>query len=167
MFICNHGNAAHVRTYCAKQRVWGGRESETVFNWSLGVTHFTCPFIVSPRTKAAFDSKMQKAGKSTDFRVSLSVCTMFNVLMDAKKQCSRLCVLDSGQEVLCYRRLISPGETLLQKTVLANTGSHIDDQHSTLSRRLQEINQCDYIAGAYEVGLADGPASGRTSLSKA
>ncbi|CAB1331585.1 unnamed protein product [Coregonus sp. 'balchen'] len=51
------------------------------------------------RTKAAFDSKMQKASKSTDFRVSLSVCTMFNMLMDAKKQCAKLCVLDSGQEV--------------------------------------------------------------------
>ncbi|KAG1933299.1 calcium-dependent secretion activator 2 isoform X17 [Pimephales promelas] len=51
------------------------------------------------RTKAAFDSKMQKSSKSTDFRVPLSVCTMFNVLMDAKKQCSKLCVLDQGQEV--------------------------------------------------------------------
>uniref|UniRef100_A0A667XQG1 Calcium dependent secretion activator 2 n=1 Tax=Myripristis murdjan TaxID=586833 RepID=A0A667XQG1_9TELE len=51
------------------------------------------------RTKSAFDAKMQKASKSTDFRVSLSVCTMFNVLMDAKKQCSKLCVLDAGQEV--------------------------------------------------------------------
>ncbi|XP_071371236.1 calcium-dependent secretion activator 2-like [Centroberyx affinis] len=50
------------------------------------------------RTKSAFDGKMQKAGKSTDFRVSLSVCTMFNVLMDAKKQSSKLCVLDAGQE---------------------------------------------------------------------
>ncbi|XP_033490510.2 calcium-dependent secretion activator 2 isoform X6 [Epinephelus lanceolatus] len=50
------------------------------------------------RTKYAFDSKMQKASKSTDFRVPLSVCTMFNVLMDAKKQCSKLCVLDTGQE---------------------------------------------------------------------
>ncbi|XP_041651835.1 calcium-dependent secretion activator 2 isoform X2 [Cheilinus undulatus] len=50
------------------------------------------------RTKSAFDSKMQKASKSTDFRVPLSVCTMFNVLMDAKKQCSKLCVLDTGQE---------------------------------------------------------------------
>ncbi|XP_036432057.1 calcium-dependent secretion activator 2 isoform X8 [Colossoma macropomum] len=50
------------------------------------------------RTKAAFDSKMQKSSKSTDFRVPLSVCTMFNVLMDAKKQCSKLCVLDQGQE---------------------------------------------------------------------
>ncbi|XP_051807505.1 calcium-dependent secretion activator 2 isoform X2 [Acanthochromis polyacanthus] len=51
------------------------------------------------RTKSAFDAKMQKASKSTDFRVPLSVCTMFNVLMDAKKQCSKLCVLDSGQEI--------------------------------------------------------------------
>ncbi|XP_063053069.1 calcium-dependent secretion activator 2 isoform X2 [Engraulis encrasicolus] len=50
------------------------------------------------RTKAAFQSKMQKANKSTDFRVSLSVCTMFNVLMDAKRQCSKLCLLDQGQE---------------------------------------------------------------------
>lgn len=54
------------------------------------------------RTKAAFDSKMQKSSKSTDFRVPLSVCTMFNVLMDAKKQCSKLCVLDQGQEVRYY-----------------------------------------------------------------
>ncbi|TDH09991.1 hypothetical protein EPR50_G00092130 [Perca flavescens] len=51
------------------------------------------------RTKSAFDSKMQKASKSTDFRVALSVCTMFNLLMDAKKQCSKLCVLDTGQEI--------------------------------------------------------------------
>ncbi|XP_070763628.1 calcium-dependent secretion activator 2 isoform X6 [Enoplosus armatus] len=50
------------------------------------------------RTKSAFDAKMQKATKSTDFRLPLSVCTMFNVLMDAKKQCSKLCVLDTGQE---------------------------------------------------------------------
>uniref|UniRef100_A0A8C9VS49 Calcium dependent secretion activator 2 n=1 Tax=Scleropages formosus TaxID=113540 RepID=A0A8C9VS49_SCLFO len=50
------------------------------------------------RTKAAFDAKMQKASKSTDFRVCLSVCTMFNVLMDAKKHCSKLCLLDMGQE---------------------------------------------------------------------
>ncbi|XP_056596321.1 calcium-dependent secretion activator 2 isoform X9 [Triplophysa dalaica] len=51
------------------------------------------------RTKAAFDCKIQKSSRSTDFRVPLSVCTMFNVLMDAKKQCSKLCVLDQGQEV--------------------------------------------------------------------
>ncbi|KAL4656755.1 calcium-dependent secretion activator 2 [Arapaima gigas] len=60
------------------------------------------------RTKTAFDAKMQKASKSTDFRVSPSVCTMFNVLMDARKQCSKLCVLDSGQEVLCPWSLEPP-----------------------------------------------------------
>ncbi|KAG7324025.1 hypothetical protein KOW79_012041 [Hemibagrus wyckioides] len=51
------------------------------------------------RTKAAFDIKMQKSSKSTDFRVPLSVCTMFNILMDAKKQYSKLCILDQGQEM--------------------------------------------------------------------
>ncbi|XP_061898948.1 calcium-dependent secretion activator 2-like isoform X3 [Entelurus aequoreus] len=50
------------------------------------------------RTKSAFDAKMQKANKSTDFRVALCVCTMLNVLMDAKRHCSTLCVLDTGQE---------------------------------------------------------------------
>ncbi|XP_061750360.1 calcium-dependent secretion activator 2 isoform X5 [Nerophis ophidion] len=50
------------------------------------------------RTKSAFDAKMQKANKSTDFRVPLCVCTMLNVLMDARRHCSTLCVLDTGQE---------------------------------------------------------------------
>ncbi|XP_054632286.1 calcium-dependent secretion activator 2 isoform X3 [Dunckerocampus dactyliophorus] len=50
------------------------------------------------RTKFAFDGKMQKANRSTDFRVPLCVCTMLNILMDAKRQCSKLCVLDTGQE---------------------------------------------------------------------
>ncbi|MED6275174.1 Calcium-dependent secretion activator 2, partial [Characodon lateralis] len=51
------------------------------------------------RTKSAFDAKMQKVSKSTEFRVPRSVCTMFNMLLDAKKQCSKLCVLDCNQEV--------------------------------------------------------------------
>uniref|UniRef100_A0AAX7TJY9 Calcium dependent secretion activator 2 n=1 Tax=Astatotilapia calliptera TaxID=8154 RepID=A0AAX7TJY9_ASTCA len=50
------------------------------------------------RTKSAFDAKMQKVCKSTDSLLPLSVCTMFNVLIDAKNQCSKLCVLDSEQE---------------------------------------------------------------------
>ncbi|XP_006782294.1 calcium-dependent secretion activator 2 isoform X1 [Neolamprologus brichardi] len=51
------------------------------------------------RTKSAFDAKMQKVCKSTDSLLPLSVCTMFNVLIDAKNQCSKLCVLDSEQEI--------------------------------------------------------------------
>ncbi|XP_056137230.1 calcium-dependent secretion activator 2 isoform X2 [Lampris incognitus] len=57
------------------------------------------------RTKSAFHETMQKASKSTDFRVSSSVCTMFNVLMDARGQCSKLCVLDTGQEQQYHSRI--------------------------------------------------------------
>ncbi|XP_054881397.1 calcium-dependent secretion activator 2 isoform X2 [Poeciliopsis prolifica] len=51
------------------------------------------------RTKSAFEAKMAKMSQSTEFRVPLSVCTMFNVLLDAKKQSPKLCVLDCNQEI--------------------------------------------------------------------
>ncbi|XP_066447941.1 calcium-dependent secretion activator 2 isoform X3 [Eleutherodactylus coqui] len=50
------------------------------------------------RTRSTFEVKLQRTCKSTDLRIPASVCTMFNVLVDAKKQCSKLCVLDGGQE---------------------------------------------------------------------
>lgn len=53
----------------------------------------------SPRTKSAFDAKMQKASRSTDLRVPPSLCTMFNLLADAQKHCAKLCALDTGHEV--------------------------------------------------------------------
>ncbi|XP_060543115.1 calcium-dependent secretion activator 2 isoform X5 [Pantherophis guttatus] len=50
------------------------------------------------RTRAAFELKVQKTNKSTDLRIPSSVCTMFNVLVDAKKQTAKLCILNGGQE---------------------------------------------------------------------
>uniref|UniRef100_A0A3Q2GRX0 Calcium dependent secretion activator 2 n=1 Tax=Equus caballus TaxID=9796 RepID=A0A3Q2GRX0_HORSE len=50
------------------------------------------------RTRTAFELKLQKASKTTDLRIPASVCTMFNVLVDAKKQSTKLCALDGGQE---------------------------------------------------------------------
>ncbi|XP_077373922.1 calcium-dependent secretion activator 2-like [Festucalex cinctus] len=50
------------------------------------------------RTKSAFDGQMAKGNKSTELRVPPCVCAMLNVLMDAKRQCAKLCVLDTGQE---------------------------------------------------------------------
>uniref|UniRef100_A0A8C6MWA9 Ca2+-dependent activator protein for secretion 2 n=1 Tax=Mus spicilegus TaxID=10103 RepID=A0A8C6MWA9_MUSSI len=50
------------------------------------------------RTRTAFELKLQKANKTTDLRIPASVCTMFNVLVDAKKQSTKLCALDGGQE---------------------------------------------------------------------
>ncbi|XP_062914215.1 calcium-dependent secretion activator 2 isoform X9 [Mobula hypostoma] len=50
------------------------------------------------RTRIAFEVKLQKLNKSTDLRVPPPVCTMFNVLVDAKKQSTKLCILEGAQE---------------------------------------------------------------------
>ncbi|XP_057194313.1 calcium-dependent secretion activator 1 isoform X2 [Triplophysa rosa] len=50
------------------------------------------------RTKGAFESKLAKSSRSTDFRIPLSLCTMFNVMVDAKDQSAKLCAMELGQE---------------------------------------------------------------------
>uniref|UniRef100_A0A8D3BFA8 Calcium dependent secretion activator 2 n=1 Tax=Scophthalmus maximus TaxID=52904 RepID=A0A8D3BFA8_SCOMX len=89
------------------------------------------------RTKSAFDAKMQKASKSTDFRVQMSVCTMFNVLMDAKKQCSKLCVLDTGQEQQYHSKidvLIDEAFKDMISSLVSKFASVLDGVLSKLSR---------------------------------
>ncbi|XP_070758092.1 calcium-dependent secretion activator 1 isoform X6 [Enoplosus armatus] len=51
------------------------------------------------RTRMAFESKLTKSSKSTDFRISPTLCTMFNVMVDAKDQSAKLCAMEMGQEV--------------------------------------------------------------------
>ncbi|XP_008109452.1 calcium-dependent secretion activator 2 isoform X2 [Anolis carolinensis] len=65
------------------------------------------------RTRIAFDLKLQKMSKSTDLRIPASVCTMFNVLVDAKKQTAKLCVLDGGQEQQYHSKI----DDLIEETV--------------------------------------------------
>ncbi|XP_016145808.1 calcium-dependent secretion activator 2 [Sinocyclocheilus grahami] len=89
------------------------------------------------RTKAAFDAKMQKSCRSTDFRVSLSVCTMFNVLMDAKRQCSKLCVLDQGQEQQYHSKidvLIDEAFKEMISSLVSKFAAVLDGVLSKLSR---------------------------------
>ncbi|XP_040059544.1 calcium-dependent secretion activator 1 isoform X27 [Gasterosteus aculeatus] len=50
------------------------------------------------RTRIAFESKLTKSSKSTDFRISPTLCTMFNVMVDAKDQSAKLCAMEMGQE---------------------------------------------------------------------
>ncbi|XP_042078970.1 calcium-dependent secretion activator 1 isoform X12 [Haplochromis burtoni] len=50
------------------------------------------------RTRMAFESKLAKSSKSTDFRISPTLCTMFNVMVDAKDQSAKLCAMELGQE---------------------------------------------------------------------
>ncbi|XP_066490661.1 calcium-dependent secretion activator 2 isoform X2 [Tiliqua scincoides] len=70
------------------------------------------------RTRVAFELKLQKANKSTDLRIPSSVCTMFNVLVDAKKQTAKLCILDGGQEFANqWQQYHSKIDDLIEETV--------------------------------------------------
>ncbi|XP_069370141.1 calcium-dependent secretion activator 1 isoform X15 [Paralichthys olivaceus] len=65
------------------------------------------------RTRAAFEAKLQRSSRATDFRVPQSICTMFNVMVDAKAQSAKLCAMDLGQE----RQYHSQIDDLIEETV--------------------------------------------------
>ncbi|XP_015248487.1 PREDICTED: calcium-dependent secretion activator 1-like, partial [Cyprinodon variegatus] len=65
------------------------------------------------RTRAAFEAKLQRSSRTTDFRVPQSICTMFNVMVDAKSQSAKLCVVDLSQE----RQYHSQIDHLIEETV--------------------------------------------------
>uniref|UniRef100_A0A3B4YYY8 Calcium-dependent secretion activator 1 n=1 Tax=Stegastes partitus TaxID=144197 RepID=A0A3B4YYY8_9TELE len=65
------------------------------------------------RTRAAFEAKLQRSSRATDFRVPQSICTMFNVMVDAKVQSAKLCAVDLGQE----RQYHSQIDNLIEETV--------------------------------------------------
>uniref|UniRef100_A0A667Y7H8 Ca2+-dependent activator protein for secretion a n=1 Tax=Myripristis murdjan TaxID=586833 RepID=A0A667Y7H8_9TELE len=65
------------------------------------------------RTRAAFEAKLQKSSRATDFRVPQSICTMFNVMVDAKAQSAKLCAMELGQE----RQYHSQIDNLIEETV--------------------------------------------------
>ncbi|XP_066554035.1 calcium-dependent secretion activator 1 isoform X6 [Amia ocellicauda] len=65
------------------------------------------------RTRIAFEAKLQKTSRTTDFRVPQSICTMFNVMVDAKAQSAKLCSMEMGQE----RQYHSQIDNLIEETV--------------------------------------------------
>ncbi|XP_026162370.1 calcium-dependent secretion activator 1 isoform X8 [Mastacembelus armatus] len=65
------------------------------------------------RTRTAFEAKLQKSSRGTDFRIPQSICTMFNVMVDAKVQSAKLCAMDLGQE----RQYHSQIDNLIEETV--------------------------------------------------
>ncbi|XP_041071969.1 calcium-dependent secretion activator 2 isoform X2 [Carcharodon carcharias] len=68
------------------------------------------------RTRVAFEVKLQKMSKSTDLRVPPSVCTMINVLVDAKKQSAKLCILEGAQEFSKQWQYHSKIDDLIEET---------------------------------------------------
>ncbi|KAF7648490.1 hypothetical protein LDENG_00156250, partial [Lucifuga dentata] len=65
------------------------------------------------RTRMAFESKLTKSSKTTDFRISPTICTMFNVMVDAKDQSAKLCAMEMGQE----KQLHSQIDELIEESV--------------------------------------------------
>ncbi|KAF5904517.1 calcium-dependent secretion activator 1 isoform X8, partial [Clarias magur] len=65
------------------------------------------------RTRVAFEVKLQKSSRTTDFRVPQSICTMFNVMVDARAQAAKLCAMEVGQE----RQYHSQIDHLIEETV--------------------------------------------------
>lgn len=67
----------------------------------------------------AFESKLAKSSKSTDFRISPALCTMFNVMVDAKDQSAKLCAMEMGQEVQQTWPMAAAFERLLTAVVMS------------------------------------------------
>uniref|UniRef100_A0A287DA89 Calcium dependent secretion activator 2 n=1 Tax=Ictidomys tridecemlineatus TaxID=43179 RepID=A0A287DA89_ICTTR len=91
------------------------------------------------RTRTAFELKLQKASKTTDLRIPASVCTMFNVLVDAKKQSTKLCALDGGQEQQYHSKI----DDLIDNTVKEIISLLVSKFVSVLEGVLSKLSRYD------------------------
>ncbi|XP_054255782.1 calcium-dependent secretion activator 2 isoform X12 [Indicator indicator] len=91
------------------------------------------------RTRTAFELKLQKTNKSTDFRIPSSLCTMFNVLVDAKKQTAKLCILDGGQEQQYHSKI----DDLIEETVKEIISLLVSKVVSVLEGVLSKLSRYD------------------------
>uniref|UniRef100_A0A8C5CW56 Calcium-dependent secretion activator 1-like n=1 Tax=Gadus morhua TaxID=8049 RepID=A0A8C5CW56_GADMO len=100
------------------------------------------------RTRMAFESKLTKSSRSTDFRISPSICTMFNVMVDAKDQSAKL--YNKGLSVLAKISRYDEGtlfSSFLSFTVKAASkyvdvpkpGMDVADGYVTFVRHSQDI----------------------------
>ncbi|XP_048692159.1 calcium-dependent secretion activator 2 isoform X8 [Caretta caretta] len=121
------------------------------------------------RTRIAFELKLQKTNKSMDLRIPASMCTMFNVLVDAKKQTAKLCILDGGQEFAGqWQQYHSKIDDLIEETVKEiisllvskKPGMDLADTYITFVRQNQDIlrekvNEEMYIEKLFDKGMDD------------
>ncbi|KAM6293703.1 calcium-dependent secretion activator 2 isoform 4-T4 [Porphyrio hochstetteri] len=96
------------------------------------------------RTRIAFELKLQKTNKSTDLRIPFSLCTMFNVLVDAKKQTAKLCILDGGQEFASqWQQYHSKIDDLIEETVKEIISLLVSKVVSVLEGVLSKLSRYD------------------------
>ncbi|KAJ3601983.1 hypothetical protein NHX12_029744 [Muraenolepis orangiensis] len=95
------------------------------------------------RTRGAFEARLQKSSRATDLRVPQSICTMFNVMVDAKAQSAKLCAMELGQE----RQYHSQIDNLIEETVkemitllvAKKPGMDVADGYVTFVRHSQDM----------------------------
>ncbi|XP_021240477.1 calcium-dependent secretion activator 2 isoform X4 [Numida meleagris] len=96
------------------------------------------------RTRVAFEVKLQKTNKSTDLRIPSSLCTMFNVLVDAKKQTAKLCILEGGQEFASqWQQYHSKIDDLVEETVKEIISLLVSKVVSVLEGVLSKLSRYD------------------------
>ncbi|XP_066039100.1 calcium-dependent secretion activator 2 isoform X4 [Chamaea fasciata] len=96
------------------------------------------------RTRIAFELKLQKTNKSTDLRIPPYLCTMFNVLVDAKKQTAKLCILDGGQEFASqWQQYHSKIDDLIEETVKEIISLLVSKVVSVLEGVLSKLSRYD------------------------
>ncbi|XP_068045957.1 calcium-dependent secretion activator 2 isoform X4 [Anomalospiza imberbis] len=96
------------------------------------------------RTRIAFEMKLQKTNKSTDLRIPSYLCTMFNVLVDAKKQTAKLCILDGGQEFASqWQQYHSKIDDLIEETVKEIISLLVSKVVSVLEGVLSKLSRYD------------------------
>ncbi|XP_075584066.1 calcium-dependent secretion activator 2 isoform X10 [Pelecanus crispus] len=96
------------------------------------------------RTRIAFELKLQKTNKTTDLRIPSSLCTMFNVLVDAKKQTAKLCILDGGQEFASqWQQYHSKIDDLIEETVKEIISLLVSKVVSVLEGVLSKLSRYD------------------------
>ncbi|KAM9582507.1 calcium-dependent secretion activator 2 isoform 9-T9 [Guaruba guarouba] len=96
------------------------------------------------RTRIAFELKLQKMNKTTDLRIPSSLCTMFNVLVDAKKQTAKLCILDGGQEFASqWQQYHSKIDDLVEESVKEIISLLVSKVVSVLEGVLSKLSRYD------------------------
>ncbi|XP_048874252.1 calcium-dependent secretion activator 1-like isoform X3 [Brienomyrus brachyistius] len=86
------------------------------------------------RTRAAFESKLQKSSKTTDFRIPQSICTMFNVMVDAKDQSAKLCAMEMGQEKQQHSKIDSLIEDSVKEMITLLVAKFVTILESVLAK---------------------------------
>uniref|UniRef100_A0A8C4R6J6 Ca2+-dependent activator protein for secretion b n=1 Tax=Eptatretus burgeri TaxID=7764 RepID=A0A8C4R6J6_EPTBU len=91
------------------------------------------------RTRAAFENKLAKMPRSTDFRVTQSLCTMLNVMVDAKTQSLKLCTIEVEPENQYHTKI----DELIEDTVKEMLSMLVGKFISVLDNVISKLGRYD------------------------